>query len=78
VLFPDDVCDRSNWHLFGEYGIHLMSSSWVAKGNSVRRRIGNHLDALSLARLLPESRRLGPARDVPMQCAALKAPKLAS
>lgn len=72
VLFPDDVCDPSNWHLFGDYGIHLMSSSWVTKGDSIRRRIGNRLDALSLARLLPESRRLGPLREIPLPAFTLE------
>jgi len=28
ALLPDDVCDRSNWHLFGEYGIHPMARLW--------------------------------------------------
>lgn len=78
VLFPNDVCDRANWHQFGEYGVHLMSSSWVSKGNSVRRRIGNRLDEISLARLLPESRRLGPVRDVPTHCAGLEESEFAS
>lgn len=77
VLFPNDVCDRSNWHLFGDYGIHLMSSSWVPKGNSLRRRVGNRLDALSLARLLPESHRLGPVRDVPIPRSKIEEGELA-
>ena len=78
VLFPSDVCDRANWHLFGDYGTHLMTSSWVLRGNSIWRRIGNRLDALSLARLLPESRQLGPAREVPVACVPLQGSKLTS
>jgi len=62
VLFPDDVCDQRNWHLFGDYGVHVMSGSWVARGNSLTRRIANRLDALSHARFLRGSRRLGPRR----------------
>jgi len=64
VLFPKDVCDRANWHLFGDYGVHTMSSSWVTTGHSFRRRIANRLDALSRARLLPESLRRGPVRNI--------------
>ena len=66
VLFPDNVCDRSNWHQFGDYGIHMMSGSWHAGSNSLRRRIARRIDAFSRARLLSESRRLGPARNIPM------------
>ena len=66
VLFPDDVCDYANWHLFGDYGVHIMTSSWLASGNSLSRRIANQIDGFSRARLLPESLRLGPTRDLPM------------
>jgi len=66
VLFPDNVCDRANWHLFGDYGVHMMTSSWVASGNSLWRRIANQVDAFSRARLLPESLHLGPTREIPM------------
>jgi hypothetical protein len=66
VLFPDNVCDRANWHLFGDYGVHMMTSSWLAGGNWLWRRIAGQVDAFSRARLLPESLRLGPKRDIPM------------
>lgn len=28
ILFPEDVRDRSKWHKFGTYGIHLMENTW--------------------------------------------------
>jgi inositol phosphorylceramide mannosyltransferase catalytic subunit len=28
VLFPEDVCDRSSWYRFGDYGVHLQAGSW--------------------------------------------------
>ena len=28
VLFPENVCDRSSWYRFGNYGVHLQSGSW--------------------------------------------------
>jgi hypothetical protein len=62
VLFPSNVCDEANWHLFGEYGIHMMTSSWVDRRRSLWRRIASRIDAVSRARLLPESLRLGPTR----------------
>lgn len=65
ILFPSDVRDRSCWHLFGEYGVHLMHSSW--RGTSkVRRRLGHLWGAFSYARLMPESNRLGPTRTLPI------------
>jgi hypothetical protein len=66
VLFPTDVLDRNNWHRFGDYGIHLMTSSWRRGGDSLWRKIANRLDRLSLARVLPESIRLGPIRTIPI------------
>lgn len=65
VLFPNDVLDRANWHLFGDYGIHLMTNSWRKGGDAFWRKVANRLDALSLASVLPDSVRLGPSRSIP-------------
>ncbi len=65
ILFPDDVCDRTKWHLFGDYGIHLMHSSWRKRGGrKIRRRLGDLWDKFSYSRLMPESIRLGPTRSI--------------
>ncbi len=63
VLFPPDVCNRATWHLFGDYGIHLMHSSWRRSGK-IRRRLGHLWGKFSYSRLMPESTRLGPTRSV--------------
>src|SRR5947209_1869812 len=65
ILFPKDVLDRETWHLFGDYGVHLMSNSWRKDGDALWRKLANKLDALSLAAVLPDSVRLGPVRTVP-------------
>lgn len=62
VLFPGDVLDRANWHLFGDYGIHLMANSWRKGGDALWRKIANRLDAVSLKSLLRESAAQGPSR----------------
>jgi len=36
VLFPDDLCDQRKWHCFGEFGVHLMDSSWRPKTGLIR------------------------------------------
>ncbi len=28
VLFPENVCDSTNWHRFGAFGVHLMGGTW--------------------------------------------------
>ncbi len=62
ILFPQDVLERATWHLFGDYGIHLLHSSWRGGGKSLWRRLGYRWDAFSYSRLMPESIRLGPTR----------------
>lgn len=61
VLFPDDVCDASNWNRFGDYGVHLMEGSWRPAGY-LRRRLTQRLEAAALKRVTEISRRLGPTR----------------
>jgi hypothetical protein len=63
ILFPDDVCDRSAWHQFGSFGVHLMDGSWREQGSFLRRKIGwKWLDWIQKRRM-NESRRLKPNRD---------------
>ena len=61
VLFPDDVCDATNWNRFGEYGVHLMEGSWRNSGY-LRRRLTQRLEAAALKRVVAVSRRRGPTR----------------
>lgn len=62
VLFPDDVCDFSNWNRFGELGIHLMDGSWRANMGRVRRRLALNWESWKLGRLVKESVSLGKLR----------------
>jgi inositol phosphorylceramide mannosyltransferase catalytic subunit len=62
VLFPDDVCDVSQWNRFGDLGIHLMEGSWRLKMGRVRRRLALNLEAWRLQGILKQSASLGRAR----------------
>jgi mannosyltransferase OCH1-like enzyme len=62
ILFPEDVCDRQNWNLFGDYGIHLGVGSWRREQTSVRRRLINSLGKLNEDRAIREGRKLGKGR----------------
>lgn len=62
VLFPPDVLDPAGWHQFGEYGVHLMDGSWRTEVHDIRRRIAWKWESFTKARLMPQSRKLGPSR----------------
>jgi hypothetical protein len=64
VLFPEDVCDMSTWHVFGDLGVHLMEGTWRPSGWWVRRRLAERWEAWSMQRLLHKSRRMGCKRSV--------------
>jgi len=38
VLFPENVCDSTNWHRFGSYGVHLQDGTWRKRKSFFRRR----------------------------------------
>jgi hypothetical protein len=63
VLFPPDVCDMDHWHLFGDYGVHLMDGSWRDRGSYLRRRLACWWEMWCQYRLMPESRQRGPRRE---------------
>ena len=62
VLFPDDVCDFSNWNRFGDFGIHLMDASWRLNKGRVRRRLAGECEVWKLRGLLKESVVFGKTR----------------
>jgi hypothetical protein len=39
VLFPENVCDSTNWHRFGAFGVHVMAGKWLKRKGIVRRRL---------------------------------------
>ncbi len=65
ILFPDDVCDQRNWHLFGEYGVHLMEGSWRSRGNLLWRKAAGYWETRRRRVLMLESKAKGPSRRVP-------------
>ncbi len=62
VLFPEDVCDPRTWHVFGQFGVHLMEGTWRPSSGFIRRRLANRLEAWALERRLRRSRQLGATR----------------
>ena len=62
ILFPEDVCDESTWHHFGNLGVHTQEGSWRSKNGYLRRRLANLWEVWARRRLLRESLALGPAR----------------
>lgn len=65
ILFPDDVCDESTWHHFGNLGVHTQEGSWRSKDGYLRRRLANLWEARVRRRLLRESRARGKTRALP-------------
>jgi hypothetical protein len=62
VLFPEDVCDQRDWNRFGEYGVHLMDSSWRASRTPVHAKLIECGRRFVRKRLLEKSRKLGKTR----------------
>ena len=65
ILFPDDVCDESAWHQFGNFGVHAQGGSWRSKNGYVRRKLANLWESWTRRRLLRESIARGKMRCVP-------------
>jgi hypothetical protein len=63
VLFPDNVNDMENWNRFGDFGIHLMDSSWRRKRSLLRAKFTEHCRRWMRRRLLKQSARLGKTRN---------------
>lgn len=57
-----DVCDPSNWHRVGRYGVHLMNGTWRPPHGGVVRRARLLWERSQHRRLLARSRALGPVR----------------
>jgi len=67
VLFPDDVCDVRNWNRFGEYGVHIMDSSWRSNKSFVLHKFSDYCGRWLLKRNIKKSRKLGKSRLHPFQ-----------
>jgi hypothetical protein len=64
ILFPEDVCNEVNWHLFGRYGVHFMDGSWRDNGSLLRRKTTAWWEIRRRSRLLRDSLLLGADRPV--------------
>jgi hypothetical protein len=66
VLFPDDVCDVRNWNHFGEWGIHLMDSSWRRNDrNFISRKFSGYCWRWIQHNNIKRAMRLGKSRQHP-------------
>jgi hypothetical protein len=63
VLFPRDVRDQKDWHLFGEYGVHLMNAGW-RKSSYLRSRLASRWEAFVWNRAVARSIPRGPFRSL--------------
>jgi mannosyltransferase OCH1-like enzyme len=62
VLFPDRVWDRTLWHRFGSYGIHLMEGSWARKQNPFMVRLTRLWERRKLAQVIDAGKKRGDTR----------------
>ena len=66
ILFPEDVCDESTWHQFGNFGIHLQQGAWRSRHSHLRRRLANLWESRMRRRLHRESCAKGKSRSLPL------------
>lgn len=69
VLFPPDVCDKHQWNLFGQYGVHLGEGSWRVRHSNFRRRLLNLLGRRNENRAIRLGRKIGPKRSLTFKTA---------
>lgn len=62
VLFPEDVCEPKTWHRFGDYGAHLMGSSWRKSEGFFRTRLARYWENSTRKRNYRQSVQRGPKR----------------
>jgi inositol phosphorylceramide mannosyltransferase catalytic subunit len=62
ILFPDDVCDPRTWHRFGQFGVHLMNSSWRGRDGIIRARLASLWALWSRRHFMRDSERIGASR----------------
>jgi Mannosyltransferase OCH1 and related enzymes len=62
VLFPENVCDKSSWNTFGNYGVHLCASTWRRKHGRIRSRLIHYHSLLNERRAMRFASKLGKTR----------------
>jgi inositol phosphorylceramide mannosyltransferase catalytic subunit len=65
ILYPDNVCDSSQWHRFGNFGVHLMEGTWRDRGSYLGCRLARLWENWTRRRFLVESRAIGKTRTFP-------------
>lgn len=65
ILFPEDVCDLRTWNCFGDFGIHLMDSTWRANRSFLRAKLSDYCGRWIMRQRVRESRKLGKSRSIP-------------
>ena len=64
VLFPENVCDPTGWHRFGEFGVHLLENTWRKRMGALRNRFLGYWWSWIGKRGLKESLQLGKSRSL--------------
>lgn len=64
VLFPENVCDRASWDLFGAYGVHLGAGGWRKRPGNIKRRLINLLGKWNEERAIRYAHLIGRTRSV--------------
>jgi inositol phosphorylceramide mannosyltransferase catalytic subunit len=64
VLFPENVCDQSGWHRFGDYGVHLQHGTWREPRGFLRRQLNRIWVERTRRALLKESVMRGAKRSL--------------
>lgn len=70
ILYPDDVCDETQWHRFGRFGVHLMEASWRERGHFLGRKAALLWENWARHRGLSESRAGGHTRSLHLRPSA--------
>jgi hypothetical protein len=64
VLFPEDVCDPSNWHRFGNYGVHLQHGTWRKPDRLLYKILHRYWESTTRKALFDESLKRGGKRSL--------------
>ena len=67
IIFPENVCDRTSWHRFGTFGVHLMEGKWRKRKGILRRRLTAVWYEWRIKKLLKESLTLGKSRSLELK-----------
>jgi hypothetical protein len=62
VLFPENVCDTTSWHRFGNYGVHLQQGGWRQQKGLLRRYLTRQWESRQRSKFLHDSLRRGANR----------------